>query len=99
MISKLLSRVAFSVLLCVLLVPPAFAGQPRRSASPANSFLSEVWQAVTALFPAFARSGAGMDPWGGGSTASTVDSGAGMDPWGDHVTSTGLSGTGMDPQE
>lgn len=98
MISKMLSRVAFSVLLCALLVPPAFAGQPRRSAPPAKSFLSEVWRAVTALFPEFTQSGAGMDPWGG-STASTVDSGAGMDPWGNHVTSTGLSGTGMDPRE
>jgi hypothetical protein len=93
MISKMPSRVAFSVLLCVLLVPPAFAGQPRHPAPPASgSFLSEVWQVLEGFIPSFLKSGPGMDPWGG-SIANPGESGAGMDPWGAQVTSTGMLGT------
>ena len=92
MISKMLSRVAFSVLLSVLLVTPAFAGQPRRPAPPASSFLSEVWRILEGFVPSFLKSGPGMDPWGG-STANPGESGVGMDPWGGQVTSTGMLGT------
>jgi hypothetical protein len=98
MISKMLCRVAFSVLLCSLLVSPAFAGQPQRSTPPAQGFLSELLKGLEALFPSFLKSGPGMDPWGG-SIMAPGESGAGMDPRGSQVTSTGMLGTVMASQE
>lgn len=97
MISKLLSRTAFSVLLCLLLVSPAFAAQPR-STPPAKTLLSEIWKGLAGLLPSFLKSGPGMDPWGG-SIAAPGGSGAGMNPWGGQVTSTGMSGTRTAPQD
>ena len=97
MISKLLSRLAFSVLLCLLLVSPALAAQPRRSTPPAKTLLSELRESLEGLLPSFLKSGPGMDPWGG-STAAPGGSGAGMNPWGGQVTSTGMSGMRTAPQ-